>query len=880
MWFRKKAEAGLDAELRYHFERLVRESIAAGIGPDEARRRARLEFGGVEAIKEECRDVRRHWLEDFDKDLRYAARTLRRSPGFLIVSVLSLGLGIGANTAIFSLINAVMLRPLPVKDPGRLVQTTRLRPNGKPADVSYPLFQYFRDNMKSISGAAAEMESNPTIEIDGSEELVKAELVSGDHYSVLGITPCAGRLLERADDIISPAAPAAVISYQYWRRRFALNPAAIGKRITLQVQRGAGGESESFTIVGVTPPNYEGTRLGTDPDITLPLVMMLNDEQRHEDTYNMLNMLARLAPGATIEQANSELQVLWRNFAQRVAASLPEKDRPIILSQRAAVLNAASGLGLPNNDYSDALLVLMGIVALVLLLACANLSGLLLARASSRQREISIRLAIGAGSGRLMRQFLTESLLLAVLGGASGLLLAHWFSNALITMMANGGTLLLSTTPDWRVLAFTAAISLASCVLAGLMPGLHALRVNVNPGLKQARAGNRQRLGKSLVVAQLSISMVLVVGASLFAGTLAKLYRVDRGLRTDGVLTFRLRTSERYPPDRRWTSIPALLDKLNVLPGVASASAVDVLPISGSLWDRNVQVEGYTFGPDENEGSAFNAIAPKYFATTGTPLVMGREFDQRDTKASAKVTIVNESFARYFFGPRSPLGHRVTSVNVAYQVVGVVKDAKYQDLRQEVMKTMYIPWTQRDGEQPSDYNFVARVSAGDPMRLVPALEELVRETDSGLRLRNPQTYSAVVDQSMVTERIMATLGGFFGLLALIVACLGVFGAMAFQVSQRVNEIGLRMALGAKPGGIVALILSEVTFLLVAGCLVGGAAALTLTGLTRKMLYGVTPTEPGIFALAAVILGAAAFTAGWLPAHRAARIDPMVALRHD
>ena len=873
MWFRKKrTEARLDAELRFHFEKLVRDSIAAGVDPGEARRRAQLEFGGVEQIKEECRDVRGRWLEDFGKDLRYAARTLRRSPGFLVVSVLSLALGIGANTAIFSLINAVMLQSLPVKDPGRLVQITRLTPEGKPGVISYPLFQYFRDNLKSISGAAVEQSAGPAIVMDGGEEIVTGEFVSGAHFSVLGIEAAAGRLLEPADDVIASDSPAAVISYRYWQRRFGLNPAAIGKTFALR--------NQVFTIVGVTPPRYQGTRLGRDPDITLPLVMMLSDIQKRELSNNMLSMMGRLAPGATIEQANAELQVIWTSFVQRLAAEFPEKQRPGILRQRAAVLSASNGFNSIRNSYSESLLVLMGIVALILLLACANLSGLLLARAASRQREISTRLAIGAGRGRLVRQFLAESFVLAALGGGAGLLLAYWFSAALVSMIANGETLLLSTAPDWRVLAFTGAVSLFACVLSGVAPGLHALRVNLNPGLKHARASGHQRLGKTLMIAQLSISMVLLVGATLFVGTLVKLYTVDRGLRTDGILLVSLRSSERLNQARSWAAEAAVVDRLAALPGVISASATQTLPLGGSLWTRDIQVEGYTFRSDESEEVGFNVIAPKYFQTIGTALGSGREFNQLDTNTAAKIAIVNESFARYFFGARSPLGRRVTSVKVAYEIVGLVKDAKYQNLRQAVVKTMYIPWMQREGEQPSNYTFLARVAAGDPIKLAPGLERLVREADPALRLRTSQTYSSVIDRSIVRERIMATLGGFFGLLALVVACLGMFGVMAFQVSRRINEIGLRMALGASRGGIVALVLREVALMLLVGSVIGAAVALTLTGLARKMLFGVTPTEPGVFALAAVILGVAALAAGWLPARRASRVDPMVALRHE
>ena len=374
--------------------------------------------------------------------------------------------------------------------------------------------------------------------------------------------------------------------------------------------------------------------------------------------------------------------------------------------------------------------------------------------------------------------------------------------------------------------------------------------------------------------------MMLVVGAALFVDSLVKLYRVDRGVRTGGVLTFDVRSSERYPQARTWAVQQALVERLSKMPGVVSASASRMLPLGGGLWDRGVQVEGYTFRPDESEAVGFNAVAPKYFATIGTPLLSGREFNERDTNTATKVAIVNESFARYFFGGQSPLGKRVTSVRATYEIVGVVKDAKYSSLRQETLKTMYIPILQREGDPPMNSTYLVRVAGGDPMRLAPALGRLVREADPGLRFRAAQTYDELVDRSIATERIMATLGGFFGVLALIVACLGIFGLMAFQVSRRMHEIGLRMALGASRGGIVAMVLREVVVLLAAGCAIGGAAALTMTGLTRKMLFGVTPADPGVFAMAAAVLGAAALVAGWLPVWRAAAVDPMAALRHE
>ncbi|HZU28926.1 MAG TPA: ABC transporter permease [Bryobacteraceae bacterium] len=871
---RAAEDARMSAELRYHFEQLVREAVAAGMSAQQARRHARLEFGGLDQIEEECRDARGRWLADFVRDLRYAARSLGRSPAFLAASVLLLALGIGANTAIFTLIDAVMLRMLPVEHPERLVHITRLGSEGQPYSVSYQLYLYLRDNLKSIAGATAQYEGTPVVVVGGAEQVVSAAYVSGSHYRLLGIRPAAGRLLGPLDDTIAPVAPAAVISYRYWQRQFGLSSRAIGSTFALESPK------RLFTIVGVTPPGYEGISVGSDPDITLPLTMMLSEETRDEPMDNMLDMMGRLAPGATIQQANAELQVLWRGFQQRVAAKLPEGDRADYLRERIAVLRGASGFNSLRDRYGRALLLLMGMVALVLLLACANLSGLLLARAAAREREISIRLAIGASGGRLVRQFLAESFALAALGGGAGLVLARWFSAALVTTMANGKPLVVSTSLDRRVLAFTALVSLLACAIAGLAPGLHALKGALHAGLRQPAAAGGLRLGRGLVVAQLAISMVLVSGGALFAATLVNLYRVDRGLNTSHVLVFTVRASGEYPSARLRAAVTRVLDRVRALPGVARVSAVDVLPISGSLWERDVDVEGYTYRPGESQLSAFNAIAPEYFATVGTPVLSGREFDARDTASSPRAAIVNEAFARSFFGNESPLGRRLTSLKVTYQIVGVVKDAKYTDLRQDVIRTMYIPWTQRTGEEATDFWFLARVSGGDPMRLAGVLQRLTPETDPILRLSTAQPYSTIIDRGIVKERIMAALGGIFGPLALLVAGIGIFGVMAFQVSRRVNEIGIRMALGASRTAVVGMVLRDVARMLALGCPIGAVVALGVTGLTRRMLFGVTATQPGIFLLAATVLGMAAFAAAWLPARRASRVDPLVALRHE
>jgi predicted permease len=872
MWRDHRSDPRVRDEIRFHRDRLIDDYLAAGMNRAEAERRAFLEFGNNDQIEESVKDVRGRWLEDLGRDLRYALRTLSRNRGFTAVAVLSLALGIGANAAIFSLINAVMLRALPVKEPDRLVQIARVTPEGRPASVSYRLFEHFRDNLTTISAALAQSGGEQAIAIDGEEEYVTAETVSGGYYAALGIEPAAGRLLGPADDVLSPPVLAVVISDRYWDRRFGRSPSAIGKSITIG--------DRVFTIVGVTPRSFQSARMGHLPDIALPLVPMMSASQRTEITNNWLSVLAKLKPGARAEQVDAELQVLWTSLLQSQAAQASEKDRADILRQRAAVFASPDGINPLRYDSTQPLLILMGIVGLVLMLACVNLSGLLFARAAARQREVSIRLAIGAGRWRLVRQLLTESLVLATSGAMLGLVLAVWFSERLVALFINGRSVTVSPTPDWRVFAFTLLVALTACVVAGLAPALHAVRFNVNPALKEARVQGHRWLGKSLVIAQLAISMILIVGATLFLRSLVNLYSVDRGFDSNGVIVVSVRSSRSYEGTRGFAVQREILERLTRLPGIRSASAAQTLPLGGGLWIRNVQVEGYTFRADESESVAFNVIGPDYFATVGTPLIQGREFDEQDTDSSGKVAIVNESFARAFFGTAPALGRHVTSLDVTYRIVGVVGDAQYRTLREPIRKTMYIPWLQRDGDQPTRYSYLARVDGDDPMRLTPTLERLVRDVDPSLHVRTTLTYATLIDRSIVTERIMAVLGGLFGLLALVVAAIGLFGLLAFQVSRRTNELGLRMALGASQRTMVGLVLRDVSMMVGAGVLLGTGGAVMVSGLARSLLFGLTPTDPAAFVTAALILGLTALLAAWLPASRAARVDPLIALRHE
>lgn len=877
---RKSSEWRLKSEIQDHLDRATQDYLAQGLQPEEARRRAQLDFGGAIQIQEELRDIHRsRWLADLLQDLIYAARTLRHSPGFLACAVMTLAMGIGANTAIFSLMNAVMLRPLPaVHEPSALIQLARRTENCEACLLSYPLFEFFRDGLPSISGAFGDMPVRHEITVGAVDEMANGDLVSGAYYPVLGLAPAAGRLLGPEDDA-SPS-PVAVISHDYWRRRFGLDPAAIGKRLTYG--------TTVLTIVGVEPPGFEGTERGRLRQFVAPLSMAErmnggNGEWRHEWDYNRLDVMARLKPGMTPVRAKAEVTALFEVWRKDKAPTMSPFYRNRFLKERAAVLPASAGMNRLRARFFKPLSILMASVALVLLLACANLSGLLLARAASRQREISVRRALGAGNGRLARQFFAETLLLAACGAGAGIVLAQWFSRTLVSMMANGGQLELPVSPDWRVFAFTGAISLLACLFSGIAPGLSAAKSGINPALKRVRAGGYGRLGRALVITQLTISMTLLVGAGLFIRTLVKLYSVDAGIQTGGVLTFAVTSKHRFPLARSVEIQMAIVERLRSMPGVVSASAANVLPLQDGLWSKQVQVEGYSYRPGENHDAAFNAVGAGYFAVTGRPVLLGRDFTTRDSARSSPVAVVNESFVRAFFPGEQPLGKHVTADKVTYEIVGLVKDAKYESLRKAVPRTMYISWLQQGDAamwQPMAYRYLARVAGRDPMRLAPVLERAIPQIDSALRLGMPQTYAEAVNRSTLNERMMATLGGIFGVLALVVACLGIFGLTAFQVSRRTNEIGLRIALGATKESVIRLVLRDVVVLLLPGCAAGAIAAAGLTRFVSSLLFGITAWDPAAFACAAGALAASTLVAGYVPALRAARVEPMMALRCD
>ena len=822
-------------------------------------------------------------------DLRYAFRQLLKNPGFTAVAVLTLALGIGANTAIFTVINTLMLRSLPVRKPHELVQVTLAGASGRDHTFTYPGYERLRNGAKSLSGlfAAGNVGEGGMVAsgMGGTEtEIIRPQPVTGNFFSVLGVQPFVGRLLSEADDRTKNAERVVVISYGFWQRRFGSDPSVIGKSITFF--------DVPVAIVGVTPPGFFGVQPGENPDLWLPLNLMpLIRPQALGEGHDWLALIGRVRRGTGIRQARAELAVTFQQYRAELAAAMSAEERQHLLPERLELQPAATGWTRLRDQFRPPLMILTVVVGLVLLIACANVASLMLARAMARARELSIRTALGAHRLRLIRQLLTESVLLAGLGGLLGLFVAHWGARLLVSFAGfQPDPVSFDLAPDARVLCFTMGLSLATGFVFGLAPALRSSRSDLTTTFKETGASisaNRQFLQQSLVVVQVAMSLILLVGAGLFVRTLQKLKGMDMGFSRENVVLFQVAFSRRVDRTRRLSAYQELLGRVQESPGVRTASMSFITPLTEEAWGQQVDIEGYTPAPEEVVRCRGMSVACRYFETMGTPILSGRDFGPQDERLDAStatnapgVAIINESMARKYFGNANALGRRLSffgNSNRKFEIVGVVKDAKYSSLREPVPPTFYLFCF---GEvRDWDMTFAVRM-AGKPVAVMDGVRRAVGETDPTLHLRGMRTMDDVVDASLRQERIIANLAGFFSLTALALACLGIYGALSVTVAQRTREIGLRIALGAQPVNVLSFVVGQGLKLAVIGSAIGLVGALTTTRLVLRLLYGISPIDPVTFAGVSVLLAVVAVLASWLPARRAAKVDPMEALRHE
>src|SRR5262245_2174422 len=895
LFHKSRMEQELTQEIDTYLEMLVEQKINAGFDPAEARRAALIELGGREQVKEKVREVSAgHHLETLWEDLRYALRMLGRNPGFASVAVLSLALGIGANTAIFSLLDAVLLKTLPVKNPEQLVFLER--GGGPPSpkrssNLTYPFFEQLRAPNEALAGACTFVGGSVNVRVDGQSEVAQGQRVSGGFFTTLGVGALLGRIISEEDDKVPGAHPVVVISHHYWWRRFAGDPAIVGKRIALN--------GHPFTIIGVTPPDFFGVTVGEAPALWAPMMMssQLSPGISIEQYFSgpLPHVLARIKPGVTEQLARATLTELWQQSLAAASGSQLTSERRQELRRQSIVLTPAShGLSRLREQFSEPLRILMAVVGLILLIACANVASLLLARATARKREIAVRLALGAGRFRLIRQLLTESLLLAGAGGVLGLLIAWWGSRFLLAMVVSGTIpVFLDLTLDARALGFTAAVSLTAGILFGLAPAWRATRVDLTPTLKDdasyASGGARFGFGKTLVVAQVALSLLLLIGAGLFVRSLGKLKGLDAGFNKENVLIVATDPKMIGYQGRQIAELSQrLLERIKAIPGVRSASFAPAVPLTGEgqMSLGNVYVEGGRARPDAGRrlGEAFKPtplfrVGPEYFETIGMRLLHGRGFTARDNEHAPEVAIINESFARYYFGDEDPLGKRFTfnpNYSGGIEIVGVVKNVMQKSLREQIPPTYYVPILQTPGAF-GDATFQIRTAA-DPTQLIAAVRRAMEEVESNLPILTITTLATVVDQSLVQERLIGALCGFFGLLALLLTCIGLYGIMTYAVSQRTRELAIRMALGAQRVSVLRMARWQGGRLVALGVGLGVAASFAATRLVAGLLFGVTPTDPLTFIGVPSLMLIVALLACFAPARQATKVDPLVALR--
>jgi putative ABC transport system permease protein len=826
------------------------------------------------------------------QDLRFGARLLRLNPGFAAIAVLSLALGIGANTAIFQLLDAVRLRTLPVKNPQELA-VVRIQDrkwgsgsfHGDYSDLSNALWEQIRDHQEAFSGIFAWAAESFNLATSGEARNARGNWVSGDYFRVLGEQAVLGRVFTPTEDKRGCGSAGAVIGYGFWQREFGGDASAVGRRITL--------DGHPFQIIGVTAPGFYGIEVGRSYDVAV-LVCSEPYIHRERNLYDMrhgwwLAAMGRLKPGWTLARATAQLKSISPAILE---ATVPPAYQPDAVKKymeyRFAAFPADNGFSQLREDYENPLWTLLAIAGLVLLIACANLANLMLARASAREREIGVRLSLGASRGRLIRQLLAESLLLAAVGALLGILLSQGLSKAMVAFLSTQNSqMFVDLRPDWRVLGFTSGLAVLTCAIFGLTPALRATRVAPVIVLKSTGRGmtaGRERFGlrRALVVSQVALSLLLVVGALLFVRTLRNLMTVDPGFQQEGVLVGNLDLSHlNLAAGRRQQFKRELVERVRAIAGIDSAADTAIVPISGSGWNESILIEGRE--KEKSAMSNFTRVTPGYFRTMKTPFQAGRDFDDHDTATSPKVAIVNETFVKKVLNGANPIGMRfreegyVGKATPYYEIVGLVKDTKYRDLREEATPITFLAAAQED--EPQEYaQFVIR--ATQPLAaMLPAVKQTLLETAPEMSVEFHVLRTQIRD-SLLRERLMATLSGFFGFLAALLATVGLYGVISYTVARRTNEIGIRMALGAQRGNVVGMIMREAGMLLAIGIVVGAALALAAGRAATSLLYGLKPYDPLTIVLAALALAGVAAAASFLPAHRASRLDPMNALREE
>jgi putative ABC transport system permease protein len=884
-------ETELEEELRFHFDKHVSKFIQSGFTPEEAKRRARLEFGGMEQLKEEHRDARGvNFVGTLLQDVRYGLRILARTPVITSVAILSLALGIGANTAIFSLIDTVMLRMLPVDKPEELVQVRRLDPKrGALSSTSFTnaLWEQLRDHQDIFSGVFAWSDTRFDLSQGGTVHFADGLFVSGDYFKTLGVQPAAGRLLTAADD--QRGCPGvAVLSYSFWQEHFGGAENAIGGTISL--------DHRIFEIAGITAAGFHGVEIGQKYDLAIPIctapIFDGKESRLDRRSWWWLRIIGRLKPGLGPDQVNARLRVL---SPQIFEAALPQdwdaEDQKSFLQRIFTAKPAATGTSYLRERFGQPLKILMAVVGLVLLIACANIASLMLARAATRNKEIAVRKALGASRARLIRQLLTESILLSAAGALLGILFAGWGNALLVRYISTGrNQVFLDLSLDGRVLTFTVLIALFTGALFGVLPALRATNAPLSSAMKGSQAEESERRirfrpGKWIVAAQVALSLVLLVTAGLFLRSFVKLITLDVGFDRNNVLVVsaNLKTAN-IAPDQRLTTFEDIENRLRAIPGVISAGRSVMTPISGYTWNDLVHVDSPNAPKGEDSVAFFNFVSPGYFGTMRTPITAGRGFDVHDTKTSTSVAIVNQTLVRKFYGGANPTGKlfhldppKPGLPEPVIQIVGIAKDSKYERLSEETSPTVFFPITQIP-ENDEEESFEIR-SATPPTTLVSAVQESIALVNKEIPLEF-HTLAKQVDDSLVQERLLATLSGFFGGLALLLAMIGLYGALSYLVALRRAEFGIRMALGAMPVSILRLVMKDVAAVLVGGVAAGVLLSFLTVALLQKMLFGLSPHDPITLAIAIGLLSAVALLAGYLPARRAMRVDPMVALRYE